>query len=129
MSRFTSFSVLAFLTPVFVFAQARFVGTSNLIAGFYDIITALIIVATSIALLVFIWGLVKYIAQAGDAKAHEGGRSLMVNGAIALFVLFSIFGIIRWIGGEVGVWGTDNLPLDPPVIGGGSGGGTIEVVD
>jgi len=91
-------------------ALAVFNGTSDLISGFYDIVSALIIVATSVALLVFIWGLVKYIS-----KAEENGRRLMVNGAIALFVLFSIFGIIRWIGGEVGVR-TGQPAIPPPVI-------------
>ncbi len=96
-------------------ALAVFNGTSDLISGFYDIVSALIIVATSVALLVFIWGLVKYISKAEDEGEKENGRRLMVNGAIALFVLFSIFGIIRWIGGEVGVR-TGQPAIPPPVI-------------
>ncbi|MEK7606133.1 MAG: hypothetical protein AAB458_00860 [Patescibacteria group bacterium] len=103
--------------PVLVLAQGggNLSNTKLLLTSFRQVITTLTIIAASLALLVFIWGLVKYIANAEDEGAKEGGRRLMVQGAIALFVLFAIFGIIRWIGIEVGITpGTP--PILPPIV-------------
>ena len=79
--------------PVLVLAQGggNLSNTKLLLTSFRQVITTLTIIAASLALLVFIWGLVKYIANAEDEGAKEGGRRLMVQGAIALFVLFAIF--------------------------------------
>jgi|SRR3989344_6513810 len=47
-----------------------------------------------LALLIFFWGIVKYIASGGE-HGKEGGRDLMVWGVIGLFVMASIFGILK----------------------------------
>lgn len=107
-------ALVAFLVVAPLLASAQFSATKGLIREFSGIVQSLTIIAASIALLVFIWGLVKYIAKADDAGEKEAGRTLMIQGSIALFVLFSIFGIIRWIGGEVIIDST--LPIAPPTI-------------
>ncbi len=107
-------ALVAFLVVTPLLASAYFSATKGLIREFSGIVQSLTVIAASIALLVFIWGLVKYIAKADDAGEKEAGRTLMIQGSIALFVLFSIFGIIRWIGGEVIIDST--LPIAPPTI-------------
>lgn len=97
--------------PMFVFAQSL-QQTRNLILNAGGIINLLIGIAAALALLAFFWGLVKYIAKAEDEGAKEEGRHLMINGAIALFVLFSIFGIIRFLRLEFGIF--SNSDLTPP---------------
>lgn len=64
------------------------------------LVNILLWVFSSLAVLMFFWGIMKYIKSAGDAKAAQEGKSIMIYGAIALFVLFSIFGIIRFLRGE-----------------------------
>jgi len=61
----------------------------------------------SLAFLAFLWGLVKYIASAGDPKKASEGKSIMIYGAIALFVMSSIWGITTFIGDIFGISAQD----------------------
>lgn len=91
-------STLAML-PVFVFAAPSNLG--DLIAMTIDLINPLIALCTALAVLVFVWGIVKYIASAGDQKKKESGRVTMIYGIIGLFVLFSFWGIVRFIATDI----------------------------
>ena len=51
----------------------------------------LIPVLIALALVVFFWGLVKYI-QSGKAK---GGKDIMIAGLVGLFIMVSVWGIIK----------------------------------
>lgn len=48
-----------------------------------------------LALVIFFWGLVRYLYHSDDANSLKEGRSFMLWGLIALFVLFSLFGILQ----------------------------------
>jgi hypothetical protein len=47
-----------------------------------------------LALVVFVWGMVLFIARSGDEKAIAQGKQQMIWGVIGLFVLVSIWGFI-----------------------------------
>lgn len=109
---FASGAFVAFL-PILVFAQG-FRGILDLINGGQTIVGALIRVVSGIALLVFIWGLVKYIFAQGNEGSKADGKKIMLGGVIALFVLFSVWGIIAFIGGNLGL---SNVPsMTPPKV-------------
>jgi hypothetical protein len=59
-------------------------------------INPLLYIVAGLALLAFFWGLVKFISRAGDDKSHAEGKNLMVWGLIALFVMVSVYGILRF---------------------------------
>lgn len=110
-------SVLSFVLPSFALAQ---IGGGNLnktfflIQGFAGIVDLLIGVLAGLALLVFIWGLVKYIwSQGNDGKVD--GKKIMVGGVIALFVLFSVWGILQFIGDNLGIQGSGGSVAPPKV--------------
>ncbi len=91
----------------------------NLLDGITSIINIAIGILASLALLVFFFGLVKFIIKAGDPKEKEAGRTLMTYGVIALFVMFSVFGIVRFLQRAVGINETNqgnNQGLPPPTI-------------
>jgi uncharacterized membrane protein len=50
-----------------------------------------------LAIVAFFYGLVKFISNAEDSAERETGKSIMVWGIIALTVLFSLWGIVRFI--------------------------------
>ena len=50
-----------------------------------------------VALLFFFWGLVKFLANAGDKGAIEEGRNKMLWGVITLFVMLSVWSLVRFI--------------------------------
>lgn len=95
----TLFVLGAFLSPAVIYAQ-----TSNsskdlggLVALFRDIVTQLIPVASMLAILFFFYGLAIYILHAGDAEQAKEGKSIMIWGILALFVMTSIYGIIGFL--------------------------------
>jgi len=79
-------------------------GAGGLVA---DIVGVLIIAA----LLVFFWGLVKFIAKAGDEKAVGDGKNFMIWGLISLFVMVTVWGLVKFIGGELGIGQGSSIPL------------------
>ncbi len=85
--------------PILVNNQGRSLG------GFVDVLVSLMnnLVALLAAgsLLVFFWGLAKFIYSAGDAGEHARGRSLMLWGIVIFFVMGSLWGIIAFIADSI----------------------------
>jgi hypothetical protein len=51
----------------------------------------------TIALIVFIWGLVEFISKAGSEEGRETGRRNMLWGIAGMFIMVSVYGIITLI--------------------------------
>jgi hypothetical protein len=68
----------------------------DLIGIFLGLINATMPVLISLAMLVFLWGLVKFISKASSEKAHEDGINLMKWGLVGLFVMVSYMGIVAF---------------------------------
>ncbi|MDO8471267.1 MAG: hypothetical protein Q7S49_01520 [bacterium] len=87
----------------------------ELVNIFVDLIRTALPVIAGLALLVFIWGLVKFIFRiGGDEKAVEDGKNLMKWGLIALFVLISFMAILAFLYKDIGFSRPFGLPLLPP---------------
>ncbi len=52
-------------------------------------------IVVGLAFLAFFIGVGRFIFSAGDSGHHESGKMLMVWGLVALFVMFSIWGILQ----------------------------------
>lgn len=87
----------------------------ELVSIFVDLIQTALPVIAGLALLVFIWGLVKFIFRigGGDEKAMAEGKSLMKWGLIALFILVSFMAIIAFVYKDIGFSRTFGLPTLP----------------
>jgi hypothetical protein len=76
---------------------------TELITGYFlPIVNSLTVLFGMLALLVFFKGLASFIFKADDSKNHQAGKDLMIYGVIALFVMVSIFGILRFLYGDLG---------------------------
>jgi hypothetical protein len=73
-------------------------------------------ILAALALLVFFWGLVKYIAKADDPKEKEAGKNTMIWGVIALFVMFSVFGLVSFLQASFGIDATNNSAPAVPTV-------------
>jgi len=51
-------------------------------------------VLSALAVVVFFIGLVRYVKDSGDSKGHQEGRERIIWSLLALFILFSIWGIL-----------------------------------
>jgi hypothetical protein len=99
------FALVLAALPVFTFAQistGKLEGTKGILEGAYGIVKDVLVpLAFTLALLYFFYGVAKYIWSEGAGKAE--GKSIMIWGVVALFVMASIWGIISFIQSEVGI--------------------------
>lgn len=71
------------------------------------VINMLVGVLSALAIVVFFIGLVRYIQESSDAHGHSEGRERIIWSIIALFILFSIWGILALL--SVTFFGSSNL--------------------
>ncbi len=67
---------------------------AGLVTTLVDFIRSTVSVLIGIGLVIFLWGIVKYIYQSASPKAHGYGRDMMVWGLVAMFVMVSVWGIL-----------------------------------
>lgn len=114
----------AFGLPMFAFAVSTISEILLVVKNIIDIATFIVV---ALALLYFLWGMAKYILTAGDDK--DKGRDMMVYGIIALFVMVSVWGLVRVLartfgtesGGAPPIPTVQGLPGAPTVGGVGWG--------
>jgi len=75
------------------------------------IINPIIILAFAVALLVFFWGLVQFImSETADAKRKDGSKKI-IYGLLGMFVMLSVYGIIRLILDTFGILAPGYIPV------------------
>jgi hypothetical protein len=88
----------------------------SLINLLIDLINTATPVLAGIGILVFFWGLGKFIRNSGDAKNHEDGKNLMIWGVIGFFVMFAVWGLVRFAQSSLGFnrepFGIPTLPTN-----------------
>lgn len=110
---FTIFLVSSMVLPVVSQAQvaAAPVGCSAPIENISAVLnlfgciirSALIPLLITLCVIVFIIGIIKYIAGADEATKREEGRNFMIYGIVALFVVVSVWGLVGIIQGTFGL--------------------------
>ncbi|TAJ12910.1 hypothetical protein EPO56_03755 [Patescibacteria group bacterium] len=97
------FGITAFLLfPLVVFAAtARTL--QDVLRNIGDVITVATPIVVTLGLLGFFWGLAMYIFSSGVEEKRKKGVSTMIWGIVALFVMFSVFGIINLFQNSLGV--------------------------
>jgi len=113
-----SIAVSSFL-PMFVFAQQ--VGGADIDSIFgkiNSVLSSIVPILLTLALIYFFWGLVKYIMSAGEESARKDGKWMMIWGIIALFVMVSVWGLVATVGNITGVGSVDapDTDLIPPSL-------------
>ena len=83
----------------------------------------------AIGLIIFLWGLLKFLRAAGDETAIADGKRFIVWGIIIMFVMISVWGLLGIIVQLLGITPgqTPTLPNVPDARGGM--GGTIGPCD
>lgn len=106
--------VLMFLiSPTIVWA-AQLGASRTLLEKIFELITLIVVpLAFTLALLFFFYGIAKYIWSEGQGKAE--GKSIMIWGVVALFVMSSIWGLVRFLQVEFDIKGGDS-PMKIPSV-------------
>lgn len=92
----------------------------SVIDDLIEVVGLIVPVLISAAVAVFFWGLVKFIAHAGDEKALEDGKQLMIWGMVGIFVMVALWSIVGFIHQELDLdvaapVGLPTLPLELPL--------------
>lgn len=57
---------------------------------------------SGVAVLLFLWGLARFILNSGDEKVVAEGKKMMVWGVVALFVLLAVWGLVALLQSIIG---------------------------
>lgn len=90
--------VVTVFLPVLVNAQktSAYPTLIGLIREFMLILNALVPIIIGFAILAFLWGVFKYVFAKGQVD-ESAAKGVMVYGIIALFVMVSVWGLVRMI--------------------------------
>ncbi len=94
--------------------ETGFGATMQRIANFLnDIIVFLFLIAT----VIFLFGVIRYVTAGGDEDKVKEGRSMMINGVIALAVMIALWAFVNVAltfffdeGTDIGVPGAGEIP-------------------
>jgi len=92
---------------------------SSLLSAFSGWLSTIAVIVLGLGVVVFFWGIVRYMTSAGDEEKRKDARANIIFGIIGLFVMVSIWGIIYFLGGILGIEPGGSVPLPgvPCVIG------------
>jgi hypothetical protein len=94
------------IVPVMVSAASKVSDLGDFVSAIYSLLKAIIPILISIALIGFMWGVVLYLF----GKSKEDGRTFMLWGIIALFVMTSIWGLVGILRGTLFGTSSDTIP-------------------
>lgn len=114
MNSVKTFLGLGILALAPVAAHAQLGNIENIVESIGNLVDLATPIIVGIALLAFFWGLAKFIFSAGDETAKGEGKQIMIWGIVALFVIVSIWGIVRFIGDALDI--EEGGSVTPPSV-------------
>ena len=93
--------------PLLASAQ---VTINGLIATFRGILGAVIPFFMILATVIFLWGIIQYITAGGEEEKIKSGRTYMLWGIIALFVMIAVWGLVNIIASTTGIGTNNQIP-------------------
>ena len=81
---------------------AQFIGNGSTgVIGAINVVVVPVIFA--LAFLVFVWGLFKFVRDAGDDTKRAEGRHFILWGLLGLVMLFSVWGFVNLLLSTLGI--------------------------
>ncbi len=100
---------LAFI-PALAYAQSN-TGILGLLDQVNLILSKLLPLIITLTLIVFLWGIFKFVMSGGDTEQRREARGYIIWGIIALFVMVSVWGLVNILSRTVNL---DPTPPQPP---------------
>ncbi len=102
--------LLAF--PMVAYGQVT--DLQSLITLLTDLLDMVVPFLLAIAVVLFMWGVLKYIMSGDDDESRKKATSLMIYGIVAIFVMVGLWGLVGVLDGTFGFGGT--TPAQPPEL-------------
>lgn len=107
-------TILFLIVPILTFgasfslAGANFKGVIDEVISYINILVPILY---SLCFIAFFWGLSKFILNSGSAQEVQKGKTYMIWGITALFVLVSLRVIIGILARELDIGDSNNIPV------------------
>lgn len=112
-----TFIISALFAAPFVASAQSLIGAPifDTLNNFQRLINTLLPIVVALALLYFFWGLAKFILNSGDEEEQKKGKSIMIWGVVAFFVMSAVWGIVGFVSRATGLnqGGSIDLPQTP----------------
>ncbi|MFA6273180.1 MAG: hypothetical protein WC673_01665 [Candidatus Paceibacterota bacterium] len=108
------FSIVALavvlLLPIMSYAATT--DFKTLVSGITTgILAPLVPLIIGLAVIVFLWGVLKFITAAGDEKKRKEGKDFIIWGLVGITIMFSIWGLVKILTGTLNLDNT--IPTIP----------------
>jgi len=111
-------AVLSMLAPLLAAAQGgtTFSGLDSAITSIANLINRLVPLVIGLAVLFFLWAILRFVGSAGDEEKRKEARGLIIWGIVAIFVMVSVWGLVNILRNTFKL-DTTNVPPPPtPVV-------------
>ncbi len=75
----------------------------SILSDINDMVKTIIPLLISVALLVFIWGVIRYITAGDDEEKRTKARNTILYGVIGLFAIVSVWGLVAILQNTFGI--------------------------
>jgi hypothetical protein len=99
-------------------ASAQELGNvSRLLTSVGTLINTALPIVVGLALLGFFWGLAMFVFNAHNEEKRGEGRSIMIWGVVALFVMVAVWGLVNFVGSALNITTGTASPTIPRIPG------------
>lgn len=108
-------SIIIYLLPAtFVFADGGEHTFASIVNNTLEIVfTPLVALLVGLGLVIFFWGLIKYLGSTGNDEDQKKARDIMVYGIIGLFIMISVWSFVNILASTFFADGESLGPPDP----------------
>ena len=106
-------SMAAVIMPLAALAEEGDGGDiQTILSNTQEVLQIILAIVMTLAIIVFIWGIVKFIAAAGNPQKMTQAKYTILYGIIGIAVMATITGIIAFLQSYFGV--TGGIPIEVP---------------
>ncbi len=102
----------ALVLPLVVSAQLNLTWFMRGLAQIKIVLGLAVPVIIALAVVVFLWGVLKFVTAAGDEEKRKEGRGFIIWGLVGVAVMILLWAIIAWLASAFGL----SYTATPPVI-------------
>ncbi|OHA26854.1 MAG: hypothetical protein A3C06_02315 [Candidatus Taylorbacteria bacterium RIFCSPHIGHO2_02_FULL_46_13] len=101
------------LSSLPLLASAQITDLTSFQTTLQSILAIVFPILLTIAVFVIVWGIFKFILNAGDEEARKTGRSFILWGVVGIFLMLSVWGLVNILYNTIPL---DTTPITPPAV-------------
>ncbi|MFA6273181.1 MAG: pilin [Candidatus Paceibacterota bacterium] len=107
-------SLAALALPLVASAAISTVWFTDAITSIQNVLDALVPLLIGLAVIVFLWGVVKFVTAAGDEEKRKEGRGFIIWGLVGIAIMIALWSLVGLLTGWTGTGVV--APPTPPLL-------------